>query len=76
MQLKNKLKSLEKRHIISRKPHPIIPFILGLIIIILIIYTNNQLTNKTLNLFLYLLAIITFVFAIIHLIVVIFLKKK
>jgi len=46
MQLKNKLKSLEKKHIISRKPHPIIPFILGLIIIILIIYTHKQSNSK------------------------------
>ncbi len=39
MKLQSRIKRLEKRGIISRKPHPAIPFILTFIILILGIVT-------------------------------------
>lgn len=69
------LKNLEKRKIITRKPHPIIPFILGLVILIILrIATITQSTYLLINI-LIALTIFTFIFAILHLVVVIFLKK-
>jgi len=67
MKLKRYIKNLEKKRIISKAPHPIIPFLLGLLIYLLSIWSNkiNYVFGK---LFLY-LAIFTFIFAIIHLIV-------
>ena len=65
------LKHLEKRKIITKKPHPIIPFILGIIILLLI-----RISPSSFNPILYLLAIFTFIFAILHWVVVIILKKK
>ena len=71
------LKSLEKRKIITKKPHPIIPFILGFVVIGLIkIAMVTQANNNILITLLYILAIFTFIFAILHWVVVIVLKKK
>ncbi len=76
MSFKSWLKKLEKRKIISRKPNPIIPFILTLIIfalwrIYININPNNLINNSLFCLFLFSLA-----FSIIHLIVAIELGKK
>ena len=65
------LKRLEKKHIITKKPHPIIPFILGIIILALI-----RISPSSFNPVLYVLAILTFIFAILHWIVVKVLEKK
>jgi hypothetical protein len=61
-----KIKNLEKRRIISRKPHPAIPFVLFFIILILGIITPYE--NFSYALFA--LSGFTLVFAILHLIVV------
>ncbi len=68
MNLKPILKKLEKRGIITRKPKPIYPFMLGFIILIIwyiIPIANNELKNFALG-----LTIFTFIFAILHWIVV------
>ena len=64
------IKRLEKRRIISRKPHPIIPFILSFIILILgiLIFYLDQ--NKTWNYVVFLIAGFSFIFAILHWMVV------
>ena len=64
------IKRLEKRRIISRKPHPIIPFILSFIILILgiLIFYLDQ--NRIWNYVVFLIAGFSFIFAILHLIVV------
>ena len=64
MTLKARLKDLERRKIISRKPHPLIPFILAGIVLILYIYYTSL--NKVISVILLILAIFAFVFAIIH----------
>ena len=66
------IRKLEKRKIISRKPHPIIPFILASISLILGIIVQD----KTFKFWFLGLAVVTFVFAIAHWIVVIVTKKK
>jgi len=71
MNFTNWIKSLEKRKIISRKPHPIIPFILSFIALILSIIVPSNL-----KLFVYILTIFSFIFSIAHLIVVRILEKK
>ena len=75
MKLSSWLKKLEKKKIISRKPHPIIPFIMSFFFILIGNYALNQnlIFFRDLS---YVLAVLTFIFAIIHLIVVINLKDK
>jgi predicted Abi (CAAX) family protease len=68
MKFSNWLRDLEKRKIITTKPNPIIPFILGFVYIILSIYIKH--------IIMYLLTGFVFIFAIIHWIVVIICKKK
>ena len=67
MKLKIYIKNLEKRKIVSKQPHPIIPFVLAAIIYILAAQIYD--INKTFSKAFYILAVFTFVFAIIHLIV-------
>jgi len=72
----NWIKDLEKRKIISAKPHPAIPFILGFVALFLALYISEILNiNNLLSLFLYFLAGFTFIFAILHWIVVRIIKK-
>ena len=66
MTLKVYLKKLEKRKIISRKPHPLVPFVLALIIYILAVISTNIIQELSKSL--YYLAIFSLIFAIIHLI--------
>lgn len=75
MNLKKYLKNLEKRKIISKKPHPIIPFILAFIIYILGTIIQS-IDFKIWSTFLFTLAIFSFIFAIAHLIVFIILNTK
>ena len=74
MTLKVYLKKLEKRKIISRKPHPLVPFVLALIIYILAVISTNIIQELSKSL--YYLAIFSLIFAIIHLITVKILKSK
>jgi DMSO/TMAO reductase YedYZ heme-binding membrane subunit len=64
MKLKSRLEILEKRKIISRRPHPFIPFILVIIIYGIAEYART--INKTLSIFAYILALFCLVFAVIH----------
>ncbi len=75
--LKKFLKKLEKQGIITKKPHPIYPFLLFIIslIILLIAYQTNDYKNDLLLKFLLILTIINFIFSVTHLIVVSFLEN-
>jgi len=88
MKLKPLLKKLEKKQIISRKPHPLIPFILAFISLALYLIISQtptqpltcirnlpQSLDSLLTLLLLILTIFTFIFAILHLIVVKILEK-
>jgi uncharacterized membrane protein YccC len=70
MSLSKFIKNLEKRGIVSRKPDPIIPFILSLIILILGISVSYMNLHETFSNLLFFLAGFSFIFAILHLIVV------
>ena len=70
MNLTKEIKKLEKKGIISRKPHPIIPFALALIIFLFGIIISNLNLDIFWGYALLYLSAFTFVFAIIHLIVV------
>ena len=70
MNLSEKIKELERKRIISRKPNPIIPFLLAFMIFITGIITKNIVTNNSLTYALFFLSGFAFVFAIIHLIIV------
>lgn len=65
---------LKKKKIVSEKPHPIIPFILVVIIFGLTIY-GKTLENKKLDYFMYFFVLFTFLFAIGHWIVSKIIKK-
>ena len=69
MNLSKTIKSLERRKIISRKPHPAIPFILAFAALVLgtVSYGN---IDKVFSYAFFFLAGFTFIFAIIHLIIV------
>ena len=75
MNLKIYLKNLEKIKIITRKPHPILPFILTILIFILYrvsLILNNELFSTAILT----LLIFTLIFAILHLIVYKILTSK
>ncbi len=74
MNLKNKIKQLEKKKIISRQPHPLIPFILTAIIYVLAVQTSN--INLIFSKIFYGLATFTLIFAIIHFMVYKILTRK
>jgi len=64
------IKRLEKRKVISRKPHPAIPFILSFIILalgIVILYLDQ---DKIWSCVVFFIAGFSFIFAILHWIVV------
>ena len=75
MKFSNYIKNLEKRGIISRKPHPLIPFILAFVILILGVITYINI-NKIWSYAFFFLAGFNFIFAVLHLIVVKITKKK
>jgi hypothetical protein len=64
------IKNLEKRGIVSRKPHPIVPFILAIIILVLGIVVRNIGVGKIWSSSLFFLAGFTLIFALLHLVVV------
>jgi len=64
------IKRLEKRGIISRKPHPIIPFILSFIILILGIMMFYLDQNRIWGYVVFFIAGFSFIFAILHWMVV------
>lgn len=76
MEFSKKIKNLEKRGIISKKPNPIIPFVLSFIILILGVLTLNINTGIFWARAFFYLAGFTFVFAILHLIVVKIVENK
>lgn len=75
MNLEKKIIQLKKRGIVTEKPHPIIPFILGFIILGLAIY-GRTLGNKSLNYFMYSFSAFTFLFAVGHWFVARVIKKN
>lgn len=68
------IKQLEKREVISRKPHPVIPFILAFIIFISGIITFYINIDNIWSYAFFFLAGFSFVFAILHWIVVMILE--
>ena len=66
---------LKKKKIISEKPHPIIPFILSFIILVLAIY-GRRLENQGFDYFMYSFTIFSFLFAIGHYIIFRIIKKN
>jgi len=76
MNLSRFIKKLEKKGIVSRKPRPIIPFILFLVIITFGVATFYFNINKFFSYAFFILATFTFVFAILHYIVVRILENK
>ena len=70
MNLSKKIKNLEKRGIISRKPSPVVPFILAFISLGFGIITFRLGIDKIWSYGFFYLAGFSFVFAILHLIVV------
>lgn len=76
MNLSSYIKNLEKKGIISRKPNPIIPFILTFISLVLGIILLNLNVNKFFIYAFFFLSGFTFVFAILHWIVIRVLEEK
>lgn len=76
MNLSKKIKNLEKRGIISRKPNPIIPFVLAFVSLGFGIITFRLGMDKIGGYAFFYLAGFSFVFAILHLIVVKILEGK
>ena len=76
MNFSNNIKKLEKRGIISRKPHPIVPFSLAFIIFIFGIITFYINIDNIWGYAFFFLAGFTFIFAILHLIVVKIVERK
>ena len=76
MNLSNWIKRLEKKRIISRKPHPAILFILSLIILTLGIVGSYLNPDNTYNYIIFFIAGFSFIFSILHLIVVIVVSGK
>ena len=76
MNFSNHIKKLEKRGIFSRKPHPVIPFILAFIIFIFGIITFYVNIDNIWGSAFFFLAGFTFIFAILHLIVVKIVERK
>lgn len=70
MNFSKKIKRLERKGIISRKPHPVIPFILGFVILITGVAVRDIGIDKIWSSSLLFLAGFTFLFAVLHLIVV------
>ena len=70
MKFSKTIKNLEKKGIISRKPNPILPFLLAFISLIF-----GVLAGGVFGSVFFLLAGFTFIFAILHLIVVKILKN-
>jgi len=69
---------LERKGIVTSKPNPVVPFILGFIslgLLILICLMNNSFLNKFKSM-LVVLTIFTFIFAIMHWIIVRIVRKK
>ena len=78
MKFKKLIINLYKKRIISEKPHPLIPFSLGIITIIFLViinYMNNNFFNQFKSMLIG-LGIFIFIFAILHLIVWKIIKKN
>tara|TARA_Y100000294_G_scaffold167156_1_gene176057 strand:- start:615 stop:848 length:234 start_codon:yes stop_codon:yes gene_type:complete len=76
MNFSNYIKNLERRGIISRKPHPVVPFILAFISLVLGIIVLYMNVDKIWSYAFFFLAGFSFVFAILHLIVVRIIERK
>jgi len=70
MNLIKQIKKLEKKGIISRRPHPVIPFILAFISLVFGIIIFNLNVDRFWSYAVLYLAAFSFIFAILHLIIV------
>ena len=75
MNFSKKIKELEKKGIISRKPNPVVPFILSFISLALGILVSYINVDKIYSNLFFFLAGFSFIFAVLHLIVVRTLKS-
>jgi len=75
MNFSRTIRRLERKGIISREPNPFLPFLLAFISLILGIFTSYMDLNKIFGYVLFSLAGFTFIFAILHWIVVGILKS-
>jgi len=69
--LKKQLQKLERKKIITKKPKPIYPFLLTIIAFLIWYFSPNPLLKE----FTFLLATFTFIFAILHWVVVLILEN-
>ncbi len=76
MSFSKTIKKLERKKIISRKPNPAIPFILAFVSLTLGLLVSQLDINKIFSYSFFFLAGFSFVFAILHLIVVRILERK
>ena len=76
MNFSDYVNDLEKRGIISRKPNPVIPFVLTFISLVLGIIVFYMDIGKIWSYAFFFLAGFSFVFAILHLIVVRIIERK
>ena len=76
MNLAKKIKKLEKNGIVSRNPPPMIPFIIGFISLAFGIFVSYIDIEKIFSRIFFFLAGFSFIFAVLHLIIVKILKKN
>lgn len=76
MNFLKKIKKLEEKGIVSRKPHPVIPFIIGFISLAFGISVSYIDIGKIFSRTFFFLSGFSFIFAVLHLIVVKILKKN
>jgi len=69
------VRELEGKGIVSMKPHPVVPFVL-VVVEVLLLFFVNRVGIEWLEVYLYYLIGFTFVFAVLHLIVVRIVGKK
>ena len=74
MDIKNTIKKLHKQGVISKKPHPVVPFILTILFLFFFIFKEKLYIEYLSNTLIF-LVLFSFIFAILHLIVCIVLEK-
>ena len=75
--LKNLLKKLESKKVITKYPNPIYPFLLAFLSLVILLFIIKTTPNlKLLIIFSLMLTVFSFIFAILHLIVVLILENR
>ena len=70
------LRDLERKRIISRKPHPLVPFILTLAILIIGMLAFNSNLDVIYATIFFIIGAFTFAFAIFHWMIILLLRKR